>query len=120
MAHYARVTDGIVTSVIVAEAEFFDDFVDEVSGEWIQTSYNTLEGVHLLGGTPLRKNFAGLGYTYDLERDAFIASKTFNSWILNEDKCCWEAPIAKPDDENNYIWNEESLNWVLISEEEEN
>tara|TARA_R110000803_G_scaffold167469_2_gene230736 strand:+ start:1733 stop:2080 length:348 start_codon:yes stop_codon:yes gene_type:complete len=112
MAHYARVTDGIVTSVIVAEAEFFDDFVDEVAGEWMQTSYNTLGGVHLDGGTPLRKNYAGVGSTYDATRDAFIAPQPYPSWTLVEDSCLWEAPTTMPDDGKVYIWNEETTSWV--------
>ena len=80
---------------------------------WKQTSYNTIGGVHNNGGTPLRKNHAGIGYTYDEDRDAFIASKPFNSWILNETTCLWEAPIALPDTENRYTWNEETTTWDL-------
>ena len=80
---------------------------------WKQTSYNTIGGVHNNGGTPLRKNHAGIGYTYDEDRDAFIASKPFNSWILNETTCLWEAPIALPDTENRYNWNEETTTWDL-------
>ena len=80
---------------------------------WKQTSYNTKGGVHLLGGTPLRKNHAGKGYTYDEDRDAFIAPKPFNSWTLNEETCLWEAPVALPDTENRYNWNEETQQWDL-------
>ena len=80
---------------------------------WKQTSYNTKGGVHLLGGTPLRKNHAGKGYTYDEDRDAFIAPKPFNSWTLNEETCLWEAPVALPDTENRYNWNEETKQWDL-------
>ena len=80
---------------------------------WKQTSYNTSGGVHKLGGTPLRKNHAGIGYTYDQSRDAFIAPKPFNSWILNEETCLWEAPVALPDTENRYNWNEETTTWDL-------
>jgi len=82
---------------------------------WKQTSYNTNGGVHSLGGTPFRKNHAGIGYTYDENRDAFISPKPFNSWILNEQTCNWEAPVARPDDNNMYKWNEEILNWELIN-----
>ena len=114
MAHYAKVTDGIVTKVIVAEAEFFDTFVDDSAGEWIQTSYNTIGGEHKLGGTPLRKNFAGIGFTYDYEKDAFIPPQPFMSWTLNEDTCLWEAPVAYPDDDKVYIWNESITNWTEV------
>lgn len=112
MAHFAKVVNGIVTQVIVAEPEFFDTFVDQSPGEWIQTSYNTYAGEHKLGGTPLRKNYAGVGHTYDKDRDAFIPPKTFNSWILDEDTCLWKAPIPVPDVNKQYVWNEETLSWV--------
>jgi hypothetical protein len=112
MAHFAKVQDGVVTQVIVAEPEFFNTFVDTSPGEWIQTSYNTRGGVHALGGTPLRKNYAGIGYTYDRERDAFIPPKPFASWLLNEDTCLWGAPVAMPTDGGMYQWSEETQNWV--------
>jgi len=83
---------------------------------WKQASYNTVGGLHLLGGTPFRKNYPGIGYTYDSERDAFIAPQPFSSWLLNEEKCVWEAPVAYPDDGQNYIWNEETQQWDLINE----
>jgi hypothetical protein len=105
------------------------DFLTKLTGYpiWKQTSYNTVAGVHLLGKTPLRKNHAGIGYVYDEDRDAFIPKKPFNSWILNEDTCLWEAPKPYPEtynlgllDENNitpvkdpYIWNESILNWEI-------
>ncbi len=114
MAHYAKVNNGIVERVIVAEADFFDTFVDDSAGTWIQTSYNTEAGIHLNGGTPLRKNYAGIGYTYDKTRDAFIPPKQYESWILNEDTCQWEAPVAYPDDGNIYNWNEETQTWDLV------
>jgi len=114
MAHFAKVVDGIVTKVIVAEPEFFDTFVDDSAGEWIQTSYNTHGGQHTLGGTPLRKNFAGIGFTYNREKDAFIPPQPFASWILNETTCLWEAPVAYPDDEKEYIWNESITNWTEV------
>jgi hypothetical protein len=78
-----------------------------------RTSYNTIGGVHQNGGTPFRKNYAGVGYTYDPVRDAFYAPQPFESWTLNEDTCLWEAPVAYPDDENSYLWDEETLNWIL-------
>jgi hypothetical protein len=114
MGYFAKVNNRVVERVIVAEPEFFDTFTDLSPGEWIQTSYNTYGGIHLLGGVPLRKNFAGIGYTYDKELDAFIPPKPFNSWILNEDTCLWESPIGYPQDGRVYNWNEENLNWELI------
>ena len=91
------------------------DFLTKLHGWaiWKQTSYNTHGGVHDNGGTPFRKNHAGIGYTYDEDRDAFIAPKPFNSWILNENTCQWEAPVAMPDDGERYIWNEETTTWDL-------
>ena len=116
MAHFAKVVDGVVTQVIVAEPEFFQTFVDSSPGEWIQTSYNTIGGVHKLGGTPLRKNYAGIGFTYDRVRDAFIPPKPFASWILNEETCLWDAPVAMPDDGKIYVWDEATTNWVERAE----
>jgi hypothetical protein len=80
---------------------------------WKQTSYNTHGGIHLLGGVPFRKNHAGIGYTYDESRDAFISPKKFNSWVLNENTCLWEAPVAQPNDGKIYVWNEQTLLWDL-------
>jgi hypothetical protein len=120
--HYAKVTDNIVVQVIVAEANFFDTFVDNTPGQWIQTSYNTSGGVHYGqdgqpdGGIALRKNFAGIGFTYDQVRDAFIPPKMFPSWILDEDSCLWNAPVDYPDDGNKYRWNEDTQSWILLSE----
>jgi hypothetical protein len=111
MAHYAKVQNGLVTKVIVAEEEFFNTFVDDSPGEWIQTSYNTFGGQHTLGGTSLRKNYAGIGFTYNRELDAFIPPKPFVSWELNEETCLWEAPVAYPDDNKSYLWNEDTLSW---------
>ena len=95
------------------------DFLTKLTGWaiWVQTSYNTIGGVHNNGGTPLRKNHAGIGYTYDEDRDAFIPKKPYNSWVLNETTCLWEAPVAKPSDEspeNRYTWNETTTTWDLI------
>ena len=93
------------------------DFLTKLTGYpvWKQTSYNTHGGVHNNGGTPLRKNHAGIGYTYDEDRDAFIPKKPFNSWILNEDTCLWNAPVAYPQDNNKYKWNEQTLSWDLTT-----
>jgi hypothetical protein len=116
MAHFAKVVDGVVTQVIVAEPEFFQTFVDSSPGEWIQTSYNTHGGEHKLGGTPLRKNYAGIGFTYDRVKDAFIPPKPFASWVLNEDTCLWNAPVDMPDDGKIYTWDEATTNWVERTE----
>lgn len=127
MGHFAKVSNGIVTRVIVAEADFFNNFVDDSPGKWIQTSYNTRGGVHYQPNTnepsedqskALRKNYAGIGYTYDSTRDAFIPPQPFNSWTLNEDTCLWDSPVPYPTDGKLYKWNEEILNWeeVIIEE----
>ena len=126
MAHFAKLKVGnIVEQVIVvsndvatteqAGIEFLRKLYNNQHIPVIQTSYNTFGGVHLSGGTPLRKNFAGIGYQYDQSRDAFIPPKPFNSWILNETTCLWEAPIAKPQDDNMYNWNENTKTWELIN-----
>ena len=127
MGHFAKVSNGIVTKVIVAEADFFNNFVDDSPGQWIQTSYNTRGGVHYKPNTnepsedqskALRKNYAGIGYTYDATRDAFIPPQPFNSWTLNEDTCLWDSPVPYPADGKLYKWNEELVNWEeLIIEE---
>ena len=115
MAHYAKVLEGIVETVIVAEAEFFDNFVDDSPGKWIQTSYNTRGGVHYEpnSNTPssdqskaLRKNYAGVGYTYDKTRNAFIPPQQFPSWTLNETTCLWDPPMPQPSDGKAYLWDE--------------
>jgi hypothetical protein len=116
MGHFAKVVDSKVTQVIVAEPDFFATFVDSSPGEWIQTSYNTHGGVHQLGGTPLRKNYAGVGYTYDRGRDAFIPPQPYASWTLNEDTCLWDAPTPYPTDGKAYEWKEETQEWIEISE----
>lgn len=123
MAHFAKVQDGIVTQVIVAEPEFFDTFVDSSPGEWIQTSYNTKGGVHYApnsnepdGGVALRKNYAGIGFAYDKDRDAFIPPQPYASWTLDESSCLWEAPVPMPNDGNEYGWNEETQLWDLVDE----
>ena len=112
MSHFAKVENGIVTQVIVVEQDVLDTGLFGDPNLWVQTSYNTIGGQHVLGGTPLRKNYAGVGYTYDSERDAFISPSPFNSWTLNEDTCLWEAPTSIPDDGNQYLWDEETLSWI--------
>ena len=114
MSHFAKVTDGKVTQVIVAEKEFFDTYVDSTPGEWIQTSYNTQGGVHKLGGTPLRGNYAGIGYTYDRTNDVFYAPQPYASWVLNKTTWSWEAPVAMPTDDKKYAWDEAVKNWVEV------
>jgi hypothetical protein len=115
MGHFAKVNNGIVEQVIVAEPEFFNTFVDTSPGQWIQTSYNTRGGVHTNGGTPLRKNFAGIGFTYDAQRDAFIPPKPYASWTLNESTCLWDAPAAMPTEGGPYKWDEATTSWIAIA-----
>jgi hypothetical protein len=138
MASFAKIENNLVITVesVVNEVlkdsngieqeqlgiDFLKTLYNEPNAVWKQTSYNTIGGVHNNGGTPFRKNHASIGYTYDEDRDAFISPKPFNSWILNEDTCLWEAPVAKPeltqeqiDNKNYYYWNEEILNWELIN-----
>jgi hypothetical protein len=123
MAHFAKVVDGKVQQVIVAEPEFFDTFVDSSPGEWLQTSYNTRGGIHYGqdgepdGGEALRKNYAGIGFTYDREKDAFIPPQPYASWTLNDESCLWEAPVAYPEDGKMYTWNEDTTSWDLVAEE---
>lgn len=120
MAHFAKVEEGIVTQVIVIDDSVEDrgqDFINnelKLEGTWIQTSYNTRAGQHATGGTPLRMNYAGIGYTYDAERDAFIPPKPFESWVLDEATCTWTAPIPMPEDDKIYRWDEEAGNWVEV------
>ena len=116
MSHFAKVENGIVTQVIVAE----QDFVDTQEGTWVQTSYNTRGGVHYNpetnqpdGGVALRKNYAGIGYTYDATRDAFISPQPYPSWNLNEDTCLWEPPVPYPTDGERYNWNEDTQQWEI-------
>jgi hypothetical protein len=114
MSHFAKVVDGKVTQVIVAEPEFFDTFVDSSPGTWLQTSYNTHGNQHP-EGRPLRGNYAGIGYTYDAQNDVFYAPKPFNSWVLSEDTWLWEAPVAMPDDGKVYNWDEATTNWKEVN-----
>ena len=111
MAHFAKINENnIVTQVIVADQEF----INKIQGEWIQTSYNTYGGKHLLGGTPLRYNYAGIGYIYNREYDAFHAPQPYNSWILNKETFIWESPIPYPTDGKMYNWDESIINWKEI------
>tara|TARA_B110000902_G_scaffold226877_1_gene265806 strand:- start:27 stop:443 length:417 start_codon:yes stop_codon:yes gene_type:complete len=137
MAHFAKIQDGVVQDVIVAEQDFIDAYCE---GAWVQTSYNTFGGVHYSyreveqswvedngetttvtsleryddGGIALRKNYAGIGFTYDSERDAFYAPQPYASWTLNENTCLWEAPTAYPDDSKIYNWDEDTTSWVEV------
>ena len=136
MSHYAKVVDGLVTEVLVADV----NFISGLGGSWIQTSYNTMGGKHYTqeevtttftdlegleqehtqtefvedGTDGLRKNFASAGYTYDSVRDAFYAPQPYASWTLNEDTCFWEAPTAYPDDDKHYIWDEDTTSWAEV------
>jgi hypothetical protein len=112
MSHFAKVENGIVTQVIVAEQDFINSGAVGDPSTWVQTSYNTQSGVHLGGGQPFRKNYAGIGYSYDPVRDAFIPPKLFNSWILQEDTCMWMPPFPRPEDDKYYVWDEETVSWL--------
>ena len=123
MAHYAFLdSNNIVTQVIVGKDENEDGvdwevYYGEKRGQTCKrTSYNTVAGEHLSGGTPFRKNYAGIGYTYDSGRNAFISPKPYNSWILNESNCCWESPVPMPesDSDERYEWNEDTISWQPI------
>lgn len=117
MTHFAKLDENnIVIKVIVASQEYMNNYVDSSPGRWIETSKRTYGGVHLDGGTPLRKNYAGFGFTYDETKDAFIPPQAYPSWTLNETTCLWEAPIAYPTDGEDYRWDEDTTSWVLMSE----
>ena len=132
MAHFAKMTEDGTTVLgvhVVADADCTDDSGNETEAQgttflnkihnwtyWRKTSYNTSKGVHKLGGTPYRKNYAGIGMLYDSERDAFRHPSPYPSWVLNESSCWWEAPVAYPDDGKVYEWNESSETWVMIQE----
>jgi hypothetical protein len=115
MSHFAKVENGIVTQVIVAEQQFINTGLVGDPRSWIQTSYNTHGGKHP-EGRPLRKNYAGIGYSYDAARDAFIPPKPFDSWVLNEETCLWQAPVPMPDDGKLYDWDETTLSWKEVTE----
>jgi hypothetical protein len=131
MAHFAKVENGTVTQVIVAEKQYIETLSNP--NEWVQTSYNVKGGIYYDNATwqPVdnqaeaiaeqdgrqRKNYAGIGFIYDSERDAFIPPKPYDSWVLDEDTCWWQAPIPYPEDDNDYKWNEETKEWKLFEEE---
>jgi hypothetical protein len=112
MAHFAQIQNGIVTQVIVAEQDVIDSGLFGTG--WVQTSYNTHGGQHP-EGRPLRKNYAGIGFTYDSTRDAFIPPKPYASWLLNEDTCLWNAPVPYPTDDKQYRWDESTTSWVEVT-----
>lgn len=120
MSHFAKVFDGIVQEVLVIDQDVIDTGLFGSPNNFVQTSYNTLGGIHYGndnqpdGGIALRKNYAGIGYTYDKIRDAFIPPRQFSTWILNEDTCFWEPPIPYPDDGKAYIWDNVEIRWELI------
>lgn len=114
MGHFAKVVNGKVDQVIVAEPEFFTSFVDTSPGQWIQTSYNTQGNQHTQGGTPLRGNYAGVGYTYDAVNDVFYAPQPFPSWSLNTNTWLWEAPTPMPTDGKLYVWDEPTVAWKEV------
>jgi hypothetical protein len=126
MAHFAKLGVGnkvvavhVVSNDVATTEQAGIDFLNNLYNTrdvWKQTSYNTKAGEHKLGGTPFRKNYAGIGFTYDQTRDAFIPPKLYNSWTLNETTCIWESPIPYPDDNNSYVWNETTKQWDLINE----
>lgn len=130
MAHFAQIDSNniVIQVIVVADADTTDsqgNFYESIGitfcqnllgGNWKQTSYNTQGGVHSNGGTPFRKNYAGIDYTYDLERDAFIPPKPFNSWVLNETTCIWDAPVTMPSDDKRYTWDENTTNWVEVTQ----
>jgi hypothetical protein len=123
MAHFAEIdNDGLVTRVLVTDnsmpKEGLDWLKKTFGGTWIKTSYNTYNNQHILGGKPIRKNFAGVGFSYDKARDAFIPPQPYSSWLLNEETCNWEAPILYPEDEQRYLWDEAAVNWVAVAQGE--
>jgi len=126
MAHFAKLGTGniverveVVSNDVASTEQAGVDFLQNLYNNrdvWKQTSYNTIKGIHLNGGTPFRKNYAGVGFTYDQTRDAFIPPRPFDSWTVNEETCVWEAPVAYPDDGERYSWNEKTQQWDLIDE----
>jgi hypothetical protein len=120
MSHFAKLDENNVVVFVTVGRQEDDGKEAELSARtgdvYKQTSYNTRGGTHLLGGTPLRKNFAGIGYTYDETRDAFIPPKPYDSWVLNEDSCLWQSPVPYPDDGQLYKWDESLTSWKLNKE----
>jgi len=117
MAHFAQIDENhIVRQVLVIEQDVIDTGLFGDPDSFVQTSYNTVGGVHQLGGTPLRKNYAGIGFIYDSVRDAFIPPKPFDSWTLNENTCQWEAPTEYPTGGKFYYWDEKTISWIEMAE----
>lgn len=119
MAHFAQLNENNIVIQVITAGNEYEETGEELYGQiaggvWKRTSYNTQGGSHTEGGTPFRKNYAGIGYSYDPIRDAFIPPKPYDSWILNEDSCLWQAPIPYPNDNKTYYWNEETLSWVFV------
>lgn len=110
MSHFAKIENGVVTQVVVAEQDVIDS--GALGTGWVQTSYNTRGGVHITGGVPLRKNYAGVGYSYDVSRDAFIPPQPYPSWTLNEATCQWDSPVPYPTDGLRYVWDESCQSWI--------
>lgn len=124
MAHFAEIDENnIVLRVVVTDNNKPDEghgwLVRALGGTWVKTSYNTNAGVHRLGGEPFRKNFAGIGYTFDADRDAFIPPKPYESWVLDEETCLWESPVPYPEDGLVYEWDEATVDWVAVVFESE-
>lgn len=123
MSHFAKVSNGVVVQVIVAEPDFFNTFVDSSPGTWVQTSYNTRGNVHYGrdgqpdGGAPLRGNYAGIGYVYDAANDVFYAPQPFASWTLNNQTWLWDAPTPYPDDGGIYVWDEPTVSWKTVPDQ---
>ena len=129
MAHFVKINDSniVIRGVVLDDKDTQDENGDEVEsvgakylsdgfgGTWKRTSYNTFGNVHRLGGTPFRKNYAGIGYTYNAAKDAFISPQPYHSWPLNEDTCLWDAPTAYPDDGKKYTWNEDTTSWDEVT-----
>lgn len=113
MSHFAKVENGIVTQVIVAEQDVIDSGI--FGHGWVQTSYNTKGGQHP-EGRPLRKNYAGIGFTYDDQKDAFIPPQPYPSWLLDEETCLWNSPVPYPTDDKLYSWDEKTTSWVQIND----
>ena len=121
MAYFAELDDNNTVTRVLSVNDAYENNGQHflavtlgLGGRWVQTSYNTHGGVHANGGTPLRKNYAGVGFVYDEERDAFIPPQPFPSWVLDEDTCLWSAPVPYPSDGNQYVWDEGSLAWVVF------
>lgn len=121
MAHYAIIDENnIVVNVIVGSDEDDENNYETIYGEFHnklckRTSYNTLCNKHLEGGMPFRKNYAGIGFSYDSNRDAFIPPKPYPSWILNENTCCWDAPVPRPTGTHRYTWDETNQTWLDLT-----